>query len=62
VEKGALDQLVINTSGIGKRSDALERNISEVKKYRQFEARWLLDSNVKPGDKIIVSGTVGDHE
>jgi hydrogenase expression/formation protein HypE len=32
-----------------------------VKKYRQFESRWLLDSNLKPGDKIIVSGTMGDH-
>lgn len=61
VEKGALDQFVINTSGIGRRSEALDKNISEVKEYRQFEARWLLDSNLKPGDKIIVSGTVGDH-
>ena len=28
---------------------------------RNFRARWILDSNLQPGDKIIVSGTVGDH-
>jgi hydrogenase expression/formation protein HypE len=61
VEKGALDQFIINTSGIGRRSEALDKNIAEVKKYRQFESRWLIDSNLKSKDKIIVSGTVGDH-
>ncbi len=61
VEKGALDQFIINTSGIGKRSEALEKNIAEVKKYRTFESRWLIDSNLRPNDKIIVSGNVGDH-
>jgi len=61
VEKGGLGGCVINTSGIGKRNDALERNILEVKKHRSFNTRWILDSNLKPGDKIIVSGTLGDH-
>ena len=61
VEKGSLEGCVINTSGIGKRNKTLERNIAEVKKYRRFEARWMLDSNLQPGDKIILSGTVGDH-
>ena len=61
VEKGALEGCVINTSGIGRRSKALEHNIVEVKRHRRFEARWLLDSNLRPGDKIILSGTVGDH-
>ena len=61
VEKGELDKFFINTSGIGRRSDALENNIKEVKKYRHFGARWLLDSNLEVGDKIIVSGTMGDH-
>ncbi len=62
VEKGALEGCVINTSGIGRRSQALEYNILEVKKYRpQFSSRWLLDSNLRPGDKIILSGTIGDH-
>jgi hydrogenase expression/formation protein HypE len=61
VEKGSLGGCVINTSGIGKRNDALERNIVEVKKHRSFNMRWVLDSNLMPGDKIIVSGTLGDH-
>jgi len=61
VEKGGLGGCVINTSGIGKRNEALERNILEVKKHRSFNTRWILDSNLKPGDKIIVSGTLGDH-
>jgi hydrogenase expression/formation protein HypE len=61
VEKGSLEGCVINTSGIGRRNEALERNIAEVKKHRSFEARWLLDTNLRPGDKIILSGTVGDH-
>ncbi|MGQ9460169.1 MAG: hydrogenase expression/formation protein HypE [Candidatus Bathyarchaeaceae archaeon] len=61
VEKGGLGGCIINTSGIGKRNDALEKNIVEVKKYRSFNTRWILDSNLKPGDKIIVSGTLGDH-
>ena len=61
VEKGGLGGCVINTSGIGKRNDALERNILEVKKHRSFNTRWILDSNLRTGDKIIVSGTVGDH-
>lgn len=61
VEKGALDKFVVNTSGIGRRSEFLDHNISEVRKHRPFNARWLLDSNLRVGDKIIVSGTIGDH-
>jgi hydrogenase expression/formation protein HypE len=61
VEKGALDKIVINTSGIGRRMEALDRNITEVKKCRPFNSRWLLDSNLRVGDKILVSGTMGDH-
>jgi hydrogenase expression/formation protein HypE len=44
--RGTLDGMIIVTSGIG----ILEKK-TEV----------ILDSNLKPGDKIIVSGTVGDH-
>ena len=61
VEKGALDKFIVNTSGIGRRTEALDKNIAEVKKHRSFDARWLLDSNLRAGDKIIVSGTMGDH-
>lgn len=61
VEKGNLGGCVINTSGIGKRNEALERNIAEVKKHRSFNTQWVLDSNLREGDKIIISGTLGDH-
>jgi len=61
VEKSGFGGCVINTSGIGKRNEALENNILEVKKHRAFDSRWVLDSNLRKGDKLIVSGTVGDH-
>jgi len=61
VEKSGFGGCIINTSGIGKRSEALENNIAEVKKHRSFDSRWVLDSNLRKGDKLIVSGTVGDH-
>jgi hydrogenase expression/formation protein HypE len=61
IEKSGLGGCIINTSGIGKRSQALEHNIAEVKKYRSFDSRWVLDSNLREGDKLIISGTVGDH-
>jgi hydrogenase expression/formation protein HypE len=61
VENGAIQEFMINTTGIGKRTPLLEKNISEVKKFRKFEKRWLLDSNLKSGDKIILSGNIGEH-
>ena len=62
VEKGSLGGLVVNMSGIGRRSKALDHNLAVVRKYRsQFGTRWILDKNLQAGDKIILSGTVGDH-
>ncbi len=61
VEKGGVDGLVINTSGIGKRSPFMDTNIEIVKKFRELDSPWMLDSNLKSGDLIILSGTVGDH-
>jgi hydrogenase expression/formation protein HypE len=62
VEKGSLGGCIINVSGIGKRTTALERNIEVVKRFRNnFKTRWVLDSNLRIGDKIILSGTIGDH-
>ncbi|MBS7650489.1 MAG: hydrogenase expression/formation protein HypE [Candidatus Bathyarchaeia archaeon] len=61
VERGALDKFIVNTSGIGKRTPELEENIRELRRHRPFNSRWLLDSNIRPGDKIIVSGSIGDH-
>ena len=61
VEKGAIQEFMINTSGIGKRTSLLDRNIEVVKRYRVFKNRWLLDSNLAKGDKIILSGNIGEH-
>jgi hydrogenase expression/formation protein HypE len=62
VEKGSLEKCVINTSGVGLRSKFLDRNLEIVKKHRSsFNSKWLVDSNIREGDKIIVSGTMGDH-
>lgn len=44
--RGTLDQMIIVTSGIG---------------IIASETTDIRDSNLEPGDKIIVSGTVGDH-
>jgi hydrogenase expression/formation protein HypE len=62
VEKGSLGGCIMNVSGIGRRSAALESNLKVVKQYRpNFAARWALDSNLTVGDKIILLGTIGDH-
>jgi len=45
VERGAVDKIFINTAGIG-----------EIPKDLRFGSQ-----HIKPGDKIIVSGTLGDH-
>lgn len=62
VEKGSLGGCVMNVSGIGRRTAALENNLRIVKQFRNsFAPRWILDSNLNDGDKIILSGTIGDH-
>lgn len=61
VEKSALDSVFVNTAGIARRSKHLDHNIALVKKSRKFEYNWPNDSAVSEGDKIIVTGTVGDH-
>lgn len=62
VERGSLGGCIINTSGIGRRTVALEKNLEVVKQFKKdFKARWILDSNLRASDKIILSGTVGDH-
>lgn len=61
VEKGSLGGCVMNVSGIGKRTPALDSNLEVVRKYRQLSSRWALDSNLAVGDVIILLGTIGDH-
>ena len=62
LERGAVDKIIVNTSGLGFRSPALDSNLATVRRFRpSFGSSWLLDSNVRPGDKVIISGSVGDH-
>ena len=61
VEKGAIQEFMINTSCIGKKSPNLIKNIQEIKTYRKFDEKWLLDSNLRNGDKIILTGNIGEH-
>ena len=61
MESGAVEKMVIVTSGIGKRSEHMDRNLSVASQYRKVDSKWLTDDNVRNGDAIIVSGTLGDH-
>lgn len=62
VEKGSLGGCIINISGIGRRTESLDNDIAVVRKFRpDFRSRWTLDSNISTGDRVILSGTVGDH-
>jgi hydrogenase expression/formation protein HypE len=61
VEKGAADEIIITTSAIGRRSAHLDDDLKVAKKYRKVKSKWMTDDNLRPGDSIIVSGTLGDH-
>lgn len=61
VEKGAADEIIITTSAIGRRSAHLDKDLKVAKKYRKVTSKWMTDDNLRPGDSIIVSGTLGDH-
>ncbi|MHA1917542.1 MAG: hydrogenase expression/formation protein HypE [Candidatus Ranarchaeia archaeon] len=58
---GELDKCIITTAGIGKKHTYLDSNIKEVEKHRTFDSRWLLDSGLKEGDQLIISGYIADH-
>ena len=47
VNRGKCDKIFINTSGIGK----------IMKKYRHIGK----GVHIKPGDRILINGTIGDH-
>ncbi|MFQ5979655.1 MAG: hydrogenase expression/formation protein HypE [Candidatus Heimdallarchaeota archaeon] len=61
VERGAVDNIITNTSGIGIRNLSMDQNFKRVRESRPIESKWLKDSNLREGDLIILSGTVGDH-
>jgi hydrogenase expression/formation protein HypE len=45
VNKGSADKLFVNTAGVGRVPEGVD----------------ISGSNAKPGDKVILSGTIGDH-
>jgi len=57
VENGAIEEIIINTSGIGIESELLKKNMEEVGRGK----KWLQDSSLQPGDKIIINGKIADH-
>jgi len=61
MEKGAIDRMVIAAAAVGKRHPLMDRNLEIASSYRKVESRWLTDDNVRDGDVILVSGTLGDH-
>ena len=61
MESGAIERMVISTAGIGRRSAFLDHDIEVASQYRKIDSQWMTDDNLREGDAIIVTGTVGDH-
>jgi len=62
VERGRLEEIIVNTAGIGGRSPHLDENLRKASSDgRTLGSRWLDPRNIRPGDRIIISGTIGDH-
>ena len=57
VERGGIKDIVVTTSALGKESKWLRRNFE----IAERNGKWLLDSMLKPGDKIIINGSIADH-
>ncbi len=65
VERGGVKGLVVTTAGVGRRHELLDGCIGKAMELREkglrWDQRWLRDDAVRPGDHIILSGSVGDH-
>ena len=62
VEKGSLGGCVMNVSGIGKRTASFRQQPASCQGNTETSLHvGLLDSNLAVGDKIILTGTIGDH-
>lgn len=57
VEHGALQEMMVTTAGIGRASQALQHNLEQLGRG----TRWLRDSALQPGDRLILSGYIADH-
>lgn len=61
MEAGKVERMVISTSGIGRRSPYLDHDLEVASSYRKVDSRWMTDDNLRDGDTIIATGTMGDH-
>jgi len=57
VEKDGIRDIIVTTSAIGRASEWLKENFEVAGR----KGKWLLDSMLKPGDKIIINGSIADH-
>jgi hydrogenase expression/formation protein HypE len=61
VEKGAIEKMMVTTSAMGRFHEALRHNNLALAGKTGRTQKWLLDRNLRPGDDIIITGTIGDH-
>jgi hydrogenase expression/formation protein HypE len=61
MEQGKIERMVIATSAIGRRSNYLDHDLEVASQYRKVDSRWMTDDNLREGDAIIATGTMGDH-
>ena len=53
--------MYISTTGVGSSWEGLTHNNNIVSKTRTLHSQFITDTGLHPGDKILVSGTIGDH-
>ncbi len=61
MEAGKLERMVVTTAAIGRRSNLLDHDIEVASRSRKVDSRWMTDDNLRDGDAVIVTGTLGDH-
>ncbi len=53
--------VIINTAGIGIRSDELNRNLEVIREYRSYRHSWIRDCGAGDEEAIIISGNIAEH-
>lgn len=57
VERGGVQGMIITTTGIGTAHPSLDSNLEVAGRG----GHWLQDDALRPGDKLLLSGTIADH-
>lgn len=57
VERGGVKGMIITTAGIGRKHPLVDESLEKAGRG----PGWLRDDSLRPGDKIILTGPVGDH-